>query len=267
MTGRPDDEHQALDLEDSDDLLEDLRVQQLNLHEPVLQGIQTEILGGSSTIDTSPLERLSFRQASEINFSSLYSTRDPEAALASGIRLATDVYNRVPQARLDMLSPHDLVYGRGLQVKDAIREQTAVLQRGEPHALSDGFHVGVTGDLSSDLRKRAASHDFQVDEGVLRHGGPFPVFLSDLSTMRGIRRADEFHSVRHGQPAISASISEQKYRRIAGESDLPWENAAGGSHHEFHSSLGLSGQEGSSSVTDLGDHGILFRLLDFQDNQ
>ncbi len=145
MAGRPDNEHQALDLEDSDDQVEDLRVQLLHLHEPVLQGIPTEILGGSSTVDTSSLERLNFGPASETNFSSLYSDRDREAAQASGIRLATDAYNRVPQARFAMLSPHDLLYDRGLQVKDAIRAQPAVLPRGEPHALPDGFRVGDRG--------------------------------------------------------------------------------------------------------------------------
>ncbi len=56
-------------------------MQQLNLHEPVNNGIQAEIQGGSSTDDGSPIERFSFGQTSESIFPSLLSTlstRDPE---------------------------------------------------------------------------------------------------------------------------------------------------------------------------------------------
>ncbi len=42
----------------------------------------------------------------------------------------------------------------------------------------------------------------QIDEGDLRYGGPFPVFLSDPSIRRAIKRADELYSDRHGGTAF-----------------------------------------------------------------
>jgi hypothetical protein len=244
MSANSDD--QILEHDDGDDQMEELSTQVQLLS--VTNGIVAEIpnRGGRTTDGTSFVERISFERTSERNSTSRDSLPDhvtlsglnPSAAdVAYDRRVmvvssALDAHNRTPQAVLGMQSPLDLVDGRELPGVAATRGLPSGLQRGDQHTSSD------TGN---------------VDEGVPRHGGPFPIFLTDLSIMRAIRRADDAHIDRHGQPAISAQVSEQ-YRRIAG--DEPWDNAARTSHLDFHSSLGLSGPETSSSGVDLGGHEI-----------
>jgi hypothetical protein len=62
--------------------------------------------------------------------------------------------------------------------------------------------------------ERAFPESSQVDEGVLRYGGPFPVLLNDPSIRGALKRADDLHIERHGRPAIPVPVSAS-YSRLS----------------------------------------------------